>query len=139
MQRSMFKLLSTEEKSTLWKSKFEIYLQNSELSEVQKVFVEKLIGVIRPELYNNLNPSYPNNVNEKLLRETALKLFGVKESYNLLGTISNPNVAAPAPGNCSCSKSSDWCHEALYCSTWLCNETSGCGTFLAYTCNGKCW
>ncbi|HEX4495553.1 MAG TPA: bacteriocin fulvocin C-related protein [Thermoanaerobaculia bacterium] len=46
--------------------------------------------------------------------------------------------AASAP-ICTCSTQSDWCSSGTHCAVSNCSLTTGCGTFLQYTCNGFCY
>jgi hypothetical protein len=39
---------------------------------------------------------------------------------------------------CDCAKESDWCGSNMLCGSVNCTTTSRCGTFLRYTCNGRC-
>ena len=50
LQQSMFKLLNPEEKSNVWKFKFNQYLKNNDLNESQTLYIKSLIKIVSPEM-----------------------------------------------------------------------------------------
>lgn len=147
LQRSMFRLLTPDEKANVWINKYNEYLKISKLSESQAIFIKSLIDIIKPEMYIN-SEKYFLSINEPLLKEQAIKLFGFKGAKSLLTTLSrwieDEEVDDETGGGgggvgCSCNKKDDWC-SPMKCSTWECNPTlDGCGWWLSKKCNGKCF
>lgn len=147
LQKSMFRLLTIQEKSEVWQSKFMNYLEKNKLNEQQRIFVVEISKIIKPELFDYSNHSYRKSTGESSIRKRTAELFGSEESYNLLATLSilkktTPDIIGVRTGpfgNCSCSQTSDWCHDVLTCRSFICKTTSGgCGTFWGYNCDGKC-
>jgi hypothetical protein len=138
LQKSMYKLLDNDEKAEIWKLKFTKILKTESLDKRQIAFINLLIEIVKPELFDNLNDRYRNQINDMSLKNTAIELFGLSKSFNILATL-NESEYIMALGGCKCSKKSDWCEGILICRNDYCEETSGCGTFWSYTCNGGCY
>ncbi|MGC4104543.1 bacteriocin fulvocin C-related protein [Ferruginibacter sp.] len=145
-QKNMYKLLTANEKAVIWKRKFEKALTNKELTAEQKAFITKIKETIDPQLFSQDKTYFIKTLNEKEIKSTAIKLFGISTAHALLCSISNQAVLdastlnpSLAPQKCTCSKSDDWCDGALTCQSAGCTDTSGgCGLLWAYDCNGNC-
>lgn len=147
LQRSMFRLLTPDEKANIWINKYNEYLKSSKLSDAQAIYIQSLIDIIKPEMYIN-SDKYFLSINEPLLKEQAIKLFGFKEARSLLTTLSrwieDEEVDDGSGGgggvSCSCNKKDSWCQTGLSCSTWACTASlDGCGWWWGEPCNGKCF
>ncbi|MBP6022062.1 bacteriocin fulvocin C-related protein [Ferruginibacter sp.] len=139
-QRSMYNLLSANEKSEIWMQKFTGFLNENNLNSKQKLFVQRIKNLMTPQFF--VNNSIKEKVNEPELKATAINLFGVDVAFSLLCTLEKspiPNTVDPGGTDCTCSKSSDWCGQYTTCLGAICTETnSGCGTFWSYSCTGRC-
>ncbi|MCX6313822.1 MAG: bacteriocin fulvocin C-related protein [Sphingobacteriales bacterium] len=145
-QKVSYSLLSPLEKQAVWLNKFELIKVNETMQDAQAKFIDKCILFINT---NFLFDKIPLQTNQELeeLRESAIALFGQEKAAFLLATIELPNstgnnvgnVAIPPPIKCNCSKLSDYCLTGTCASTTPnCETKEGCGTFWAYTCDGKC-
>jgi hypothetical protein len=143
IQKGMYNLLTPEEKSEIWNQKFSNYLIDNDLNREQRKFVEELRQIATPNFFDPTQISFKNSINENKIRINAMNLFGVDGAFILLNSISNkkdftPFDATPS-GDCSCSRTSDWCGSYTICRAWICtNTSSGCGTMWSYSCNGSC-
>ena len=113
------------------------------LTTDQQIFISNLEKKIVPEIF--LSPNNSNKIvfDDREIKSTAIKLFGVADAYSLLVMISeSKNIRetdAVAVGlSCGCSTSNDWCTGESTCHPGGCNSKSGCGTLFLYTCNGDC-
>lgn len=142
-QKTMYRSLNSVEKNEVWRQRFENYLKTPRLSPSQKLFVQDLLGILEPKLFDQGSSLLATL--EKQLRRDAITLFGVGEATTLLttlGPITITHLDDPAePGlgnNCKCNRTDDWCATYMYCRERVCDPVSGCGTLWQHTCNGLC-
>jgi hypothetical protein len=143
LQRNMFRLLSAEEKSQLFITKYANILKNENLNALQVAFVKKIQAFVSPAMYKSNTKPYV----EADIKAEALSLFGIKKATRLLASLDTRLDAATMDEfsdvntpNCHCSTGSDWCGSSTFCSTSVdCKSKGGCGTFWTWTCNGICY
>lgn len=70
------------------------------------------------------------------LEEAAKQEFG-DEAGAVIATF-GPADSELSGLACDCAKESDWCGSNMHCGSADCTTASHCGTFLRYTCNGRC-
>jgi hypothetical protein len=143
-----FSLMSAEDKSSVWRVQFGLYLaRHPEWTEQQRAIVLEAITMVSPELYKIPRDSnWTRRVDEplRLLTQKALFVFTKQEGaalFSELGPTEQPklNHAQRTPRGCECSQESDWCGQ-YQCITTECTVLIyGCGTVGIYACNGKCY
>ena len=93
---------------------------NTNLTEDQRIFISNLEKKIVPEIFLSPNNSNKIVLDDREIKSTAIKLFGVADAYSLLVMINESknireaNAVPVAPG-CGCSTSSDWCSGEATC------------------------
>lgn len=155
-KRAVFRALSAEAKSELWKIHMNLYLaEHPNLTEDQRNVILDAIALVAPQLYevSKDNPEWLANVHAPLqsLRKRASEVFSpsvAAEIFARLGKADhfNPtkqNVlrirALVTQGECDCSMGSDWCPGDYVCVDEDCQRTSsGCGSLWLYPCDGIC-
>jgi hypothetical protein len=147
-QKVAYLLLNNDEKSAVWKTKFESIIANESLNTAQKDFIKRMILLLKKNLLGSSNTSV-NKITLTNLAKESITLFEYNEAYKLMTTLEvkikqgpQPNLSDDPGGDiirCNCSKDSDWCL------TGDCKETNpsceggnNCGTFWNYKCDGKC-
>lgn len=138
----MYKSLTADEKALAWKTKYDIFLSQENLSNEQMQFVKKLMTLISPEVfsksYSQKKERVFNNADE--IKNKSIELFGVDGTAALLGTLTVSYVYPPGQGNCDCSKQSDFCPSGHACLRVGCTVVQDdCGWWWSYDCNGDCW
>lgn len=160
-QRAIFRSYETAKKREIWTAKIKFLLENENYSLDEFLHVNKLL--------DNLNENYFNNdsiVKEKTTRtqffmdwqKYALDSLGWTDKYILfviyrlytipqqlddeisaIKTLSQQTTQdSETISNCGCSISNDLCIEGSCVST-NCQQTSGCGPFWQFTCDGGCF
>lgn len=158
-QKSLFRTMNSKIKASIWLDRI-VYATSFFRASIKKEKLLELKAFITPAFYSTESPS---KVEEKKITNWIaenLQLFGVDNLRLILTTLNelklinsetetlgeNIAMSNPCPpcdmgpdNPCTCSTSSDWCSGSNVCGTgYNCTQVSGCGTFWAYTCNGKC-
>lgn len=147
LQRSMFRLLNSAEKSAVWQQKYQDLLKRSDLSLEQRDFVKSLSKYVSNSKV--FSKEYRNTTNENMeggFRTKAITLFGESNALLILASLQNEVLLSrnePELPDCRCSTSSDYCVPIptdVKCrvSAWCQSLSSGCGTFWSYSCDGLC-
>lgn len=140
-QKTMYRALNSYEKNEIWQQRFGDYIANNNLTKPQLDFVTKIIGKLSPQLFE-VGAATEKMINEKAIREDAIKLFGIDEAAFIFADISPSysNVNTPPEGGtgCKCSRTSDWCATYMTCEKITCTSQDGCGLLFLHTCNGMC-
>ncbi len=157
-QSAVFNALPADTKSDLWRTHLMQYLeQHPTLDRARIELVDQAIEFVsRPTTFStpHTDPLWDVLVGQttKKLEKRFRLLFGKDEAAALVSRLTPENQSSiqvmevDATGfksilQCSCSTQSDWCSPSpyrCYTNNPTCAQTSGCGTFLAYTCNGSC-
>jgi len=154
-RRAVFRALSAEWKSELWRMHMTLYLsQHPELTGDQKSVILDAIALATPQLFevSEDSPEWQTAARSlELLRERALEVFPhavATEIFAQLGAPEEPDLTPASRDHvnavgsfptCSCSIVSDWCACPMQCVGGGCLwKKSGCGTFWQYACTGLC-
>lgn len=156
-RRAVFKILSPDIKSRLWREHFDLWASERNCqTKAQREFLDKLADLVSNEGIFTTSPSDPQwreevaNPVEEIRRE-AVRLFGLNHAAGLLenlgGQLAAPNVVisdnrgtVSIRKTCCCSTASDWCGtNNCYCGSGGCSPGGGCGTLLLFECNGTCF
>jgi hypothetical protein len=139
-RKAIFAELSPEVRSGLWKEQLRRYAaEHPHLSQRQQRVVDTATAVLGDKA--TFADRRPADVDRKLaeLREAALAAFGRDGARRLVATLGpDDDTLAAAEPECECSHESDYCFGiCLY--PYACRGSSwGCGTGLAYPCDGRC-
>ena len=159
-QKLVFNKMNSSNKGRIWLERIS-YAASLYRNSVKKEKILELKTFISSELYSNklqintlersINIWINDNTellgynNLRLILTTLSELSFTSESTEEFSEITYmvnpcPPCDTGDPNACTCSTSSDWCSGSNICGTgYGCNVTSsGCGTFWAYSCNGKC-
>jgi hypothetical protein len=152
-----FGALSAEEKAAAWTSHLEAYLSSHpELTAAQAAVIQDALDLVRgPEIFavQRGDSHWTASVQEPLrnLETKALAVFP-RDQFKAIFTELGGDTTTTLPGGrklatgaavaypvCNCSTLSDYCSGASYCLAGGCwKQTSGCGTFWRYACDGLC-
>lgn len=149
VQKIMFRTLSPNEKSDIWREKIDFEINNSKLNNEQLQYLGNLKEFIEPKLFTNeeIEKKSKNKLLE--LKEKAIYLFGVSIAYKILNSLATNEIdllnykIIDGDGdlpNCNCSQSSDYCSGKTNCK-WVvadCKSQSGCGTLWIFPCDARC-
>ncbi|WP_158079795.1 bacteriocin fulvocin C-related protein [Archangium sp. Cb G35] len=156
-KRSVFRMLSPEVKSHMWRQYLSRYLIGRPgLSKEQAEVLREAIAMATPELFRSGVDSVErsNSVMHTRLQDLSKRFvghFGEDEARRLLGQLGEVATSDeggellkyyPTGYSCTCSNSSDWCSSGYYCGAGADNcqvSDSGCGTFWTYSCVGHCF
>ena len=122
----------------------------SNLNAEQLYFIDDCIKFLEEDIYSKRHEEKYKifRLNSENLKDRAIKLFGINTAFELIASLNftplkGENSITPLdyPGerDCKCSIISDWCSGNLDC--WMAPSdptSTGCGTFWAYACDGKC-
>lgn len=151
-QKLAYRMLSVNERHTIWDQKMKSILENKSLSETQFNFVRNLKTELRPEYFEkNISERNPELYSSfKQLQNEAEQIFNPNELRNYFGNINAVESASdldiiddPGSGgdrDCNCNKGTDiFCPWTSTCEGIQCKDSeSGCGWFWADPCNGVC-
>ncbi len=145
-QKIMYRMLSKEEKQTLWENKINLLTLDNKLSKQQLELLYSLKSKLTSTLFDENSRNDEKEVFKTIYVKTFIKkaqrLFANNYIYENFYTLSNLRVA-PKP-DCSCNQGSIYscsgiptdCKQAdLYCVT----TSSGCGALWIFECNGNCY
>ena len=145
-RKASFKLMSTEDKSSMWRVHLGLNLaRHPEWTDQQRAIVLEALSMVTPRLYKTSKDdrNWTRLVDEpvRLLTQKALAFFTKEEGAALfaeLGFSEQLKLNHPQrPRNCACSQESDWCGNQ--CVSSQCTIlTWGCGTLGIYACTGHC-
>ena len=140
-QKTMYRALNNYEKNDIWKQKFDYYLLNKQLALEQNDFIKSIANQLSPQLFVD-GSTQSSLLNEKEIKENAIKLFGVNEAALIFADLSlssNNRTASLQSGACKCSTGSDWCATYMTCQQLTpCEPQDGCGLLWQHRCNGIC-
>ncbi len=138
LQKSMYRALNENERFEIWNKKFEALLSSGKLNIQQAEFITFLKNTISPSFFKGNTTR--RTLDGDFIKNKGIELFGVDEAFKILASLSSPqsDYKQQWNKNCSCSHTSQWCGNGT-CPFDACNESSlGCGSLLAYACNGIC-
>lgn len=141
-QKNMYKSLSADEKLQIWQLKYNQFLASETLTKEQRSLVVKLKGLLKKDVFSTESNEYKSNIQAKegVIKNEAIKLFGISGAYNLMANLNNENLYPPGQGDCDCSRASDWCASGHSCVREGCRIIpDDCGWWWSYDCNGDCW
>lgn len=141
----IFNTLTISEKAAVWNLHLTNCIKSMKLNETQKDIINEALDILKPSLYNQ--GSSLNNL--KRIDEKIKINFDSEELRTIFITLPNQVtitkiITPPSGPSCECSVKSDYCgtfesnSSQTKCQTQKCSTSSGCGTFFAYTCNGRC-
>jgi hypothetical protein len=159
VQRAIFRSYEPSKKREIWLEKIKYLLDNENYTPEEYAHVEK----IRDHLTANyFNPdsiktetgirtqfitdwiSYAKNNlgwSEKYLAFVIYRLYTKPEQLDneisAVRKLSQQAVADSEVATCDCKITDDYCNGSS-CASFDCQQTSGCGTFWQYTCDGAC-
>lgn len=113
-QKTMYRSLNAYEKTEIWSKKFKDYLSNNNLDKNQITFIQEIIQLLKPELFE-IESELVAGLKENVLKAKAIQLFGANEAAFLFTTIysnknTDTNLAPDESGTgCKCSINHDWC------------------------------
>ena len=155
-QKSAYRVLNSHEMAFLWVKKFNIVKERQALSKEQKAFIDEMISMIKPELFDHnsqANKDFRSTIVNQISPRAKL-LFDYEYAVNLLTSVSisksgsistnsDPEDEIGGVGKCKCSTESNYCNNPLApCDEQpenICRHTRwGCGAFLFFSCNGLC-
>jgi hypothetical protein len=167
-RRTLFRGLTSELKSEIWKTHLRSYLsKHPDLKDEQKEVIQRAITFMNPELYDipRDSPEFLEKVHRpmQLLEEQLLQVFSRDVAREILSVPGGPepkqeeNPTLPpvvskktslvsklnspkvrSAEECGCSSRSDWCPQDLSCHNLGCSPRCCCGSMWLYTCNGEC-
>lgn len=149
-QRMAFKLLNNEDKFKIWEIKYALIKNNDykffdgeKLNSAQQSIIDELFDSLKETYFTNRTSvesiAYYNNHLLTAIKE-AQTYFSKAELKYIFCSLKIEGKKQQLPDiECDCSTESDWCSDDTSCSL-PCTKTStfGCGTFLAYSCDGSC-
>jgi len=151
-RKAIFRNLTAEAKSELWRTHMRVYLsEHPELMEDQRNVILDGIALATPQLFEipEDSPEWLAKVHAplELLKERALGIFPhavAVEIFAQLGKPVPPDVGTAllrgGGGGCTCSQGEDWCPGSYQCFDSDCNYTRyGCGTLWLFPCDGDCY
>lgn len=159
-QKVVYRLLNENEKFLLWKNRFDILSQESQLKASQRALVlelrDKLTVSVFSDTRNDEQEYFKNiyipNYLERLKNEFSFDeiriLFYSLSTYSfspggineLQAFDSSDRGGGDAKKDCNCNQNSLFsCNAGLGCQNKTCEKKSwGCGIFLLWECNGLC-
>lgn len=149
-QRMAFKLLENEDKFKIWKIKHALIKSNDykffggeKLNSAQQLIVDEIFDSLKERYFTYKTSvesiAYYNNYLPTAIKK-AQAYFSRAELKYIFCSLKVEGKKQQLPDiECDCSTESDWCSDETSCSL-PCTKTStfGCGTFLAYSCDGSC-
>lgn len=139
-------MLTKEEKTYFFKKRIIEKMQALPLTVEQKDHLNLLLANVTPDLYVTSSAKGRKNI-DFLSQWTAkgIALFGKGTLYDIVGSVSSSKggattnkMAPPTSTKCGCATTSNYCGDGYDCNYIPSCNIPGCGTFLAYTCNGSC-
>jgi hypothetical protein len=166
-QRAAFRILSDEEKSTLWKQHLIMLLPKFENSPKKHDFINEIINNMRPEMFSKDNQQFDaqiskyeyraanlfsNNENVMLFYSLNPKLVGnIQVSFKLMNSSQSKQSVALEENSgkdCTCNADGDpnhctdsWTGGYTYCAanqSGCTTLSTGCGWWWQNRCNGDC-
>jgi hypothetical protein len=157
-QSAVFDALTADTKAELWRVRLTNYReQHPALDRTRIDLLDQAVEFVsRPTTFStpHTDPLWDVLVGQptKKLERRFRALFGRNEAAAIVGRLTPEDQSSlqvvevdvntfKSVIQCSCSTVSDWCSPSPYrCYTTnpTCAQTSGCGTFFQYTCNGTC-
>lgn len=162
-RRVLFRGLTPEFKSALWRVHLKLYLsKHPDVTERQRETILSAIDLATPQLFEipQDSPEWQTKVNEPLQRLTQqfLEVFAREVARELLAVLGGPEPKQEANPqlikktsltfkaisrsvqnpSCTCSTGSDWCSGETECWNDGCREAFGCGTLFVFRCDGRC-
>lgn len=141
----IFNTLTSSEKANVWNLHLRSCIKSMKLNETQKNIINEALDILNPSLYKQ-----GASLNNLKRIDAKIKMnFEPKELRTIFMTLPNQAtitkiITPPSGPSCECSVKSDYCgtfesnSSQAKCQTQKCSTSSGCGTFFAYTCNGRC-
>jgi hypothetical protein len=125
--------LPLEMQSQLWIEHLNRYrTAHPDLLQEQIEVIDCAVALI-PRVFDNEQD--PADGLERL-EQAAKRVFG-DEARAVIATF-GPADSGLSGLTCDCAKENDWCGSNTHCESADCTPASHCGTFLRYTCNGRC-
>ena len=157
-QKLLFSKMNSTSKARIWLERVS-YVSSFYRNSIKREKILELKTFINAELFSN--KLYLNSIEKEIQKwiDNNISAFGLNNLRLILTTLSElaitnsqnndfsevtkeANPCPPCDGDpnaCTCSTRSDWCSGSNICGTgYNCTQVSGCGTFLAYTCDGRC-
>jgi hypothetical protein len=125
--------LPLEMQSQLWIEHLNRYrMAHPDLLQDQIEVIDCAVALI-PSVFDD-QQDRPDDLER--LDEAAKRAFGDK-SRAVIATF-GPADSELSGLTCDCAREIDWCGSNMHCGPADCTTASHCGTFLRYTCNGRC-
>jgi hypothetical protein len=156
-QSAVFDALPADTKSELWRTHLTRYLeQHPSLDKAKVKLIDQALDFINQPMTFETPHSDPLwdvlvGQHAKGLEKKFRSLFGdeaaaivsrlARENQSSMPIMEVDATGLKAVLQCSCSTASDYCSPSpyrCYTNNPTCSQTSGCGTFFIYTCNGTC-
>lgn len=139
-------MLTNQEKTYFFKKRIIEKMQAMPLTVEQKDHLSLLLANVTPELYDGASARGRKTMD--FLNQWTTKgkaIFEKGTLYYIVGSLSPDNggtmtnlMAPPSTTKCGCATTSNYCGDHYDCNYIPSCRVPGCGTFLAYTCNGSC-
>lgn len=151
-QKTMYLMLSAEDKHSLWDYKIGILLSENNLTLDQGDLIKNFQDSLTDDIFKEGDDKEVfKNVNIKDFLAAAELVFTSDNDKDLITntfyTVARKLPAVLTPNTpiltkpCTCHKGSMWsCPVSIDCKKAYCTETDeGCGFFGMYECNGRCF
>lgn len=143
-RQAIYAELSPKVSSELWTEHIRRYrMAHPHLSTAQVSVIDQATRLAARESTFAGGPVTGTEHHQKPLRElneSALRAFGPKETYALIGVLGDVGQqVSPTYGNCGCNINANYaCWGNGNCLHLDCWAVGGCGPFLRWTCDGLC-
>ncbi|WAM25167.1 MULTISPECIES: bacteriocin fulvocin C-related protein [Myxococcus] len=130
--------LSPVQKASLWREHLSQYAaSHPDLSKPQVAALKSALALLTPELFTQ--EEHPSLA---LIGAQIRDAFGAEEAIAIVATLGPVEAPADAPPAlaplCQCSRVSQYCGSNT-CRAYSCTmQTSGCGAFYQFRCDGLC-
>lgn len=145
-RKAIFSAQTPSVQSQLWVEHLKRYRSTHPgLSEEQENLIERALTTVSDESIFDSQRDVKNDTEQRIkeIEKASEKLFGLDESYALIGTLgpSERPDASTINRGCTCAARSDYCTNGSVCYSDVqnCLHTErGCGGFYKSSCDGLC-
>lgn len=159
-QQAAFRSYDPVKKREVWLQKIQFLLDNEKYSYAEFAHVNNLLSHLNENYFTQENIESQGNeralfasmwINyaknslgwtDRYIAFVVYRLYTNQAQFDLelnaLTSVQQQTSANSETGSCTCNTYHDFCLDILSCSTGICHISSGCGWFLAETCNGVC-
>jgi hypothetical protein len=148
-RRAILGALPPQTQSRLWLEHVQRYRASHPGLTAEQTSVAERVAAVAATA-STFQPAAGPELTQRLrgLEQAAVRALGRDQAGALLATFGPPERAAtahplmPAITACTCSVDSDWCNNQTVCEDYdgdCRHSDSGCGTFYAHACDGRCF